>query len=76
MRKFKASKDDSTVALFFVIFLYLFFIFSWCYNLYEFTQCDFESDYKCEAVHGLGVFVPQTSVVTVFFDTDEDNAKE
>ena len=38
-------------------------------NAYKLTQCDFESPYKCEVVHGVGL-VPPLWVATVWFDTD------
>jgi len=38
-------------------------------NAYKLTQCDFESPYKCEVVHGVGL-VPPLWVVAVWFDTD------
>ena len=44
----------------------------WVWNGYKFAQCDFESDYKCEVIHAIGVIVPPASWVTVWFDTDED----
>ena len=40
-------------------------------NFVKFTNCDFESSYKCEAIHGIGVFVPPSAIVTVWFDSDE-----
>ncbi len=39
-------------------------------NGYKFSQCDFESNYKCEAIHAIGVIVPPASLVTVWFDHD------
>ena len=43
----------------------------WLISIYQLSNCDFKSDYKCEATHGIGVFVPPTAIVTVWFDTDE-----
>ena len=57
-----------------VILIYgvaIFLISVWPYNLYKFVSCDFEPDYKCEAVHGIGIIVPPASFVTVFFGADE-----
>jgi len=42
----------------------------WGINFSKATDCDFKSDYKCEAIHGFGVVVPPASFVTVWFDTD------
>ena len=39
-------------------------------NAYKFVGCDFESDYKCEAIHGIGVFVPPAAFVTFWFSDD------
>ena len=43
---------------------------SWVTNLVKFTNCDFESPYKCEVIHGAGVFVPPLSVITAWFSSD------
>lgn len=43
----------------------------WVWNAAKFAQCDFESNYKCEIIHGIGLFVPPASWITVWFDTDE-----
>lgn len=40
-------------------------------NAYKFAHCDFEADYKCEAIHATGVFVPPAAWVTVWFGTDQ-----
>lgn len=42
----------------------------WFVNVYKFTQCDFESNWKCEAIHGLGIAGGPLAWVTVWFDTD------
>ncbi len=42
----------------------------WVINAVKFAGCDFESNYKCEAIHGIGVFIPPASWVTVWFDSD------
>ena len=39
-------------------------------NIVRFVQCDFETGYKCEVIHAVGVFVPPASLITVWFDTD------
>jgi hypothetical protein len=43
----------------------------WVVNMVKFTNCDFGPDYKCEVLHGAGVFVPPLSFITVWFDDDE-----
>ena len=49
----------------------LFFLVSWIWNVVRFTSCEFESNYRCEVIHGAGVFVPFLSIFTVWFDIDE-----
>jgi hypothetical protein len=44
----------------------------WVWNLVKLTNCDFESSYKCEVIHGLGVVVPPASYITVWFADDPD----
>ena len=43
------------------------------YNGYKFFGCDFESDYKCEAIHGVGVVIPPAAFVTAWFDDDRES---
>ena len=45
----------------------VFFGTSWCVNLYKLTQCDFQTSYKPEIIHAVGVFIPPAAVLTVFF---------
>ncbi len=49
----------------------LIFLSSWIWNAIKFTSCDFESNFKCEAIHGIGLFVPFSSLITVWFDVDK-----
>jgi len=42
------------------------------YNFVKLTDCDFESDYKCEAIHLSGAVIPPLAFITVWFDTDEE----
>ena len=53
-----------------LILLILFFA-PWCINAYKFANCDFKADYKCEVVHGIGIFIFPASFVTTWFDSDE-----
>jgi len=43
---------------------------SWVGNLLKLTDCDFEPNYRCEALHGAGL-IPVVSVITVWADTDK-----
>ncbi len=40
------------------------------WNGVKLANCDFESPYKCEAIHGIGVVVPPSSIITVWFEDD------
>lgn len=42
------------------------------WNAYKFANCDFKSDYKCEAIHGVGLIPSPAAFVTVWFDDDSD----
>jgi hypothetical protein len=41
----------------------------WIINAVKLTDCDFESPYKCEVIHGAGLFGP-LALVAVWFDSD------
>jgi len=43
---------------------------SWIWNAVQLASCDFESNYKCEAIHGIGLVVPPTSIITIWFGDD------
>jgi len=45
-------------------------------NAYDLSQCDFEGDYRCEVIHGVGVVIPPASLVTMWFDNDSDKVEE
>lgn len=40
------------------------------WNAVKLASCDFESNYKCEVIHGAGLVVPPLSLVTVWFADD------
>jgi hypothetical protein len=56
--------------VFYIVFLLL-YLWSYIYNAVELINCDFKSDYKCEVVHSVGVVVPSTSIITVWFPSDD-----
>lgn len=56
----------------FIIAAIAFFVTPWIWNAAKFTGCDFESNYKCEVIHGIGVFIPPASFITVWFDDDSE----
>jgi len=43
----------------------------WVWNGYKLANCDFKSDYKCEAIHGIGVVIPPSAFITVWFSDDD-----
>ena len=53
--------------------LVLFFVLGpslWVWNAVKLASCDFNADYRCEVIHGVGLVLPPTSVVTVWFSDD------
>lgn len=66
----KNQKDYTSIGLLGIIIFFL-VIGSWVKNFTKFTNCDFQSPYKCEVIHGAGI-IPAISVVTVWFNSDED----
>lgn len=68
--KVKISSNSAGAALgvgIFTVLLHIAAIATWIVNLVQFCQCDFASPYKEEAIHGIGVFIPYTSLATVWF---------
>ena len=53
-----------------LVVIFMLPVVAWGFNLYKLMSCDFQSPYRCEMVHGTGVFVPPASIVTVWFDDD------
>lgn len=51
--------------------LVMFFVVAWIWNLVKLTSCDFESPYKCEVLHGIGVVIAPLSIGTVWVDGDQ-----
>jgi len=65
------EKDISVGVFVFGMSVALFCIIAWFVNLYKLAECDFESDYKCEVMHGLGV-IPALAPFTVWVGTDKE----
>jgi len=53
-----------------ILLVALIFAAPWIVNGIKFAHCDFEGNMKCELIHGIGVVIPPTSWITVWFDTD------
>lgn len=43
----------------------------WVVNFTKLTRCDFQSPWKCELIHGIGLFSP-VQMIAVWFGTDEE----
>lgn len=53
-----------------IILINILTIFCWVGNLVALAEQDFESPYKSEVVHGIGVVIPWASIITVFYNED------
>lgn len=47
--------------------LWLIYAVSWIINVIKLCMCDFEPSYKEEIIHGVGAFVPFSSLITMWF---------
>lgn len=56
-----------------ILAVWLVVIVSWVNNVVDFVDCDFKEDYRCEMLHGIGMSVPPTSIVTAWFESDGGN---
>lgn len=66
----KYQKGFTIIELLIVIFLFV-GVGSWGYNAVKLASCDFESDYRCEVIHGVGLVIPPLSIGTVWFADDD-----
>lgn len=41
----------------------------WVINFNKLSNCDFDSPYKCEVIHAIGI-IPLASFITVWFEDD------
>jgi len=55
-----------------MVIIFALLVTPWIWNGFKFANCDFESNYKCEVIHGAGVFIPPAAYITVWFDDDGD----
>ena len=46
----------------------------WVWNFSKLMTCDFEPNYRCEVIHGVGLVVPPLSIFTAWVagDSEED----
>ena len=61
-----------------MVFIQVLFIVAaltpYTWNAVKLSNCDFESDFKCEIIHGIGAVIPPSSLITVWFS--DDSGKE
>ena len=53
-----------------LILVILLAITPYAVNGYKLSNCNFEAPYKCEVIHGIGVVLPPTSLITMWFGDD------
>lgn len=53
-----------------MVLVFAFVVGSWIGNAVKLANCDFEPNYKCEVLHGVGFIILPLSMVTVWFDAD------
>jgi hypothetical protein len=68
------KQPDFTVIQLFAIFGIFSLLLAWAVNIYQLSECDFKPDYRCEVMHGIGVF-PAVAPITVWFPTDKGDKK-
>lgn len=64
------TNNDETIINFMFGMVFLCGVVAWVWNAEKFVSCDFESSYRCEAIHAIGVFIPPVALVTVWFGDD------
>lgn len=65
------KQTGSTVIELMTIIFIIFLLISWPVNLWKFTNCDFESPFKCEFFHALGL-IPVFSPAVVWVGDDNE----
>lgn len=68
MMKRRGSNDTLVgwVVLIYIV-LALFMFLGWVKNIVKLSDCDFETPYKCEVIHGVGL-VPVVGMFTGWMD--------
>ena len=52
-----------------LVFIFMALVIAWPINAYKLYNCDFDPDYKCEIIHGIGV-IPMAAIFTMWFPSD------
>ncbi|MCK5128151.1 MAG: hypothetical protein KAR42_17985 [candidate division Zixibacteria bacterium] len=53
-----------------LLIIFVLAVIPYIWNIVKFTSCDFESNYKCEIIHGVGIIIPPAAYIGVWFDDD------
>lgn len=64
------NKTTDKISLFIVVATVMLLLSPVAINAFKLLNCDFESDYRCEVIHGIGVVLPPASYVTAWFKSD------
>ena len=60
-------KKTSLVFRIMYVLGWIYLIISWIVNLVKFFNCDFDSPYKDEIIHGIGILLAPLSMITCWF---------
>ena len=60
-------RNNNGYGAIFVFLFYAYFIVCWIVNLIKFINCDFDTPWKDEIVHGIGIFTVIGSGITAWF---------
>jgi len=59
---------DYSGTIFLIVMVFV--VGCWFANMYKFINCDFESPYRAEVIHAVGIFTP-LSPLTVWVNDEE-----
>ena len=54
-----------------VVIVFVGLLVGWALSIYKLTTCDFQSPYKCEAMYGIGAFVPPAGAIIGWIPSPE-----
>lgn len=65
----KKQKGFTKIEIIWVIFFIIFIVvgIGWIKNIIKLSDCDFESPYKCEIFHAVGI-IPPVGAITGYMD--------
>lgn len=56
-----------------VILVFVLAIVGWFKTVYNLTQCDFSSPYRCEVINGAGTFLLPLGAIVGWIGVEDDN---